>query len=59
MATTATRLALRSQHFEIAPTDAATYAMVGSALLVVALVASWIPARRASRIDPLVALRHD
>jgi predicted permease len=50
---------LRSQLFEIAPTDAATYAMVGSGLLVVALIASWIPARRASRIDPLVALRHD
>ena len=51
--------ALRSQLFEIAPTDVVTYTMVGSGLLLVALVASWIPARRASRIDPLVALRHD
>ena len=50
---------LRSQLFEIAPTDLVTYAMVGTGLLAVALVASWIPARRASRIDPLVALRHD
>jgi len=50
---------LRSQLFEIAPTDLLTYAMVGVGLLLVALVASWIPARRASRIDPLVALRHD
>jgi len=50
---------LRSQLFEIAPTDIVTYAMVGTGLLAVALVASWIPARRASRIDPLVALRHD
>jgi putative ABC transport system permease protein len=50
---------LRSQLFEIAPTDLLTYAIVGIGLLFVALLASWIPARRASRIDPLVALRHD
>jgi len=51
--------ALRSQLFQIAPTDTLTYSMVGGGLLIVALVASWIPARRASRIDPLAALRHD
>jgi len=51
--------ALRAQLFEIAPTDVFTYVMVGVGLLIVALVASWIPARRASRIDPLAALRHD
>ncbi len=51
--------ALRSQLFQIAPTDTLTYVMVGGGLLLVALVASWIPARRASRIDPLAALRHD
>ena len=51
--------ALRSQLFEIAPTDTLTYVMVGAGLLIVALVASWIPARRASRIDPVSALHHD
>jgi len=50
---------LRSQLFEIAPTDAITYVAVAGALLLVSLIASWIPARRAARIDPLAALRHD
>jgi putative ABC transport system permease protein len=51
--------ALRSQLFEIAPTDAITYMAVAAGLLAVSLMASWIPARRAARIDPLAALRHD
>lgn len=50
---------LRAQLFEVAPTDAATYIVVAIGLLLVALIASWIPARRAARIDPLTALRHD
>jgi ABC-type antimicrobial peptide transport system permease subunit len=57
-ATLASR-ALRSQLFEIAPIDTATYTAVAVGLLIVALIASWIPARRAARIDPLNALRHD
>jgi putative ABC transport system permease protein len=50
---------LQSQLFEIAPTDGVTYLAVGATLLLVAFVASWIPARRASRIDPMTALRQD
>lgn len=50
---------LRAQLFEVAPTDTATYVAVGLGLLAVAFIASWIPARRAARVDPLTALRHD
>jgi putative ABC transport system permease protein len=50
---------LRAQLFEVAPTDLASYVAVGLGLLSVAFVASWIPARRAARVDPLTALRHD
>jgi predicted permease len=45
--------------FETTPTDAATFAAVGLTLAVAALVAAWIPARRAARVDPVAALRTD
>jgi len=51
--------ALRSQLFEVAPTDVRTYAFVSLVLLAVALMASWVPAMRAARVDPLRAIRHD
>jgi putative ABC transport system permease protein len=50
---------LRAQLFEVAPTDTVTYVLVATGLLIVSLLASWIPARRASRIDPMTALRED
>jgi putative ABC transport system permease protein len=50
---------LRAQLFEVAPTDTMTYVLVATGLFIVAVIASWIPARRAARIDPLTALRHD
>lgn len=53
-----TRL-LRGLLFEVPPTDPVTHAGVALLLLAAALIACWIPARRASRLDPLKALRAD
>jgi predicted permease len=51
-----TRL-MRSLLFEVEPSDPFTLAVVGLFLLAVAAAASWIPARRAMRVDPAEALR--
>jgi putative ABC transport system permease protein len=45
--------------FGVRPTDAPTYAAVSTGLGAIALVATYLPARRASRVDPVVALRTD
>jgi putative ABC transport system permease protein len=50
---------LASQLFEVKPTDPATYFAVASMLLSTGLVACGIPALRATRVDPLVALRNE
>jgi predicted permease len=48
---------LSSLLYDITPTDPVTFVLVSIALSAVALLASYIPARRAARIDPMVALR--
>jgi ABC-type antimicrobial peptide transport system permease subunit len=48
---------LKSLIFNVSPTDPATYLAVGLAVIVVAFVACYIPARRATQADPMNALR--
>lgn len=53
-----TRL-MRTLLFAVEPTDKATFAAVSICLLLVALAACYLPARRATRVDPLQALRYE
>jgi putative ABC transport system permease protein len=57
-AAAATRL-LSPFLFETTPTDVSTFAAVAATMFAAALLAGAIPARRATRINPLLALRHD
>jgi ABC-type antimicrobial peptide transport system permease subunit len=45
--------------FEVDRTDPATYAGVGAILALVAILASYLPARRATQVDPMEALRSE
>ena len=51
--------ALRSLVYGVTVTDPATYAALGVALILIVLLAGWLPARRATRVDPAVVLRAD
>ena len=58
LALVATRL-MTAMLFQTSPIDAATYAGAAALLAVIAIAASLIPAVRASRVDPIVALRDE
>ena len=56
LAIPATRL-IRGLLFQVGPNDPATFIAIGVTLTAVAMVASYLPARRGTRVDPVVTLK--
>jgi putative ABC transport system permease protein len=50
---------LRFRIYGVKPHNPAAFLLAPALLLIVALIATWLPARRASRVEPVIALRHE
>jgi putative ABC transport system permease protein len=55
----ASKKVIASQLYGVGAADPTTFIIVGSLLLITALLACWFPARRATKVDPMVALRNE